>query len=52
MAFISLFVVIAFFTIHCVVRILKNMLGVQGIDQEVLGQQGPDFHSDIQLLCM
>lgn len=52
MAFISLFVVIAFFTIHCVVQILKNMLGLQGIDQEVLGQQGPDFHSDIQLLCM
>lgn len=36
MAFINSFVGIAFFMIHCLVQILKNMLGLQGIDQEVL----------------
>lgn len=52
MAFISLFVGIAFFTTLCTVRILKNMLGLQGLDQEILGQQGVGFHSHIQLLCI
>lgn len=52
MAFISLFAGISFFMIHCVVQILENTLGLQGTEQEALGQQAPGFHSDIQLFCM
>lgn len=50
MAFISLLVGVAFFMILCLVQMLKNMLGLQGTDQEVLRQQVPVFHSDIQIL--
>lgn len=38
--------------LHCMAQILKNTQGLQGTDQEMLAQQGPDFFRDIQLMCM
>lgn len=52
MAFSISLVGIAFFIIHSLLQILKNTLDLQGIDQEVLRQQDPAFHSDVQMLFM
>lgn len=32
--------------LHCMAQILKNTLGLQGTDQEMLAQQGPDFFQE------
>lgn len=52
MAFSISLVGIAFFIVHSLLQILKNTLDLQGIDQEVLRQQDPAFHSDVQMLFM